>query len=120
MGIASGDLRNRGIIYATSQSQNASGEPIDNWSGFATVRCAIDPLGSFESERVTQTWGQTSHRIRMRYTSGVTPKMRFVTKGTMGSDGTLSATTARLFEIEGVVNVEERSRETHLFCKEHV
>jgi head-tail adaptor len=114
-----GSLRHPAKLYDTAQSQNVGGEEIDGWAVFASPRVGIEPLTGYESERVGQTYGQTSHRVTMRYQPGVLARMRLVVAGTMASDGTLS-TGARLFEINGILNVDERNRELQLFCKEHV
>lgn len=116
--IDAGRFRHPLTIQRTTQTQNSGGEAIDAWSKYASIRAEIVPLAGRELEVARQTWGQVSHRIDSRFRSGVVPKMRAI-RGPINSDGT-PGTGARVFQIEAVLNVDERSRLMHLFCTEDV
>lgn len=85
-------------VQTPTESANAIGEPILTWSTFATRWIAILPLSGTEQITALANEGNVTHRIRMRYTAGLKPKMRLV------SDG-------RTFEIMSVV--ERGRREEH-------
>ena len=82
------------VVQTPTESANAIGEPILTWSTFATRWIAILPLSGNEQITALANEGNVTHRIRMRYTAGIKPKMRLVSEG-------------RTFEIMSVV---ERGR----------
>jgi SPP1 family predicted phage head-tail adaptor len=103
-----GTLRHIGVIerlVAASPQQDAGGEPDESWQTFSTVRCAMEPLQGRELVAAQQTESETTGRVRMRYLSGVTTKMRFKFEG-------------RYFDILAVVDTRERHREMVLTVRE--
>jgi SPP1 family predicted phage head-tail adaptor len=86
------------VVQTPAESANAIGEPILTWSTFATRWVAILPLSGNEQITALANEGNVTHRIRMRYTAGIKPKMRLVSEG-------------RTFEIMSVV--ERGRREEH-------
>jgi SPP1 family predicted phage head-tail adaptor len=86
------------VVQTPTESANAIGEPILTWSTFATRWVAILPLSGNEQITALANEGNVTHRIRMRYTAGIKPKMRLVSEG-------------RTFEIMSVV--ERGRREEH-------
>jgi SPP1 family predicted phage head-tail adaptor len=86
------------VVQTPTESANAIGEPILTWSTFATRWIAILPLSGNEQITALANEGNVTHRIRMRYTAGIKPKMRLVSEG-------------RTFEIMSVV--ERGRREEH-------
>jgi SPP1 family predicted phage head-tail adaptor len=95
-------LQRKGTI-----TRNQSGEEIITWSDWATVWASAQPMQGrefFESERAG---AEITMRFRIRYRDGVTPTMRV-------------SWDSRIFDIESVVNFNERDREIHLMCKELV
>lgn len=93
-----GKLRHRLTLEASTDTNNTRGEPIPTWSTVANVWAAIDPISGREGLAADQMYASATHRIRIRYRAGVIPKMRF-TKG------------SRVFDINAVLNVDERNRE---------
>lgn len=93
-----GELRHPLTLQQATDVQNTRGEAIPTWSDVADVWGAIEPLSGREGFAANQMYASATHRIRIRYRSGVVPKMRF-TKG------------SRVFEIDAVLNVDERNRE---------
>lgn len=86
-------------------AQNGYGERTTTWSTVATVWASVEPLRGrefFDAERVQS---EISHRVRMRYRSGMSSKLRVL----LGS---------RVLQIEVVIDVEERHRELQLMCRE--
>ena len=86
------------VVQTPTESANAIGEPILTWSAFATRWIAILPLSGNEQITALANEGNVTHRIRMRYTAGIKPKMRLVSEG-------------RTFEIMSVM--ERGRREEH-------
>jgi SPP1 family predicted phage head-tail adaptor len=98
-------LKRSVTIEQRTEVQNSTGEVEWTWTTLATVRAAVEPLRGQEYFASHQLQSSTNVRIRIRYISGVTPKMR-VKYG------------VRYFEIEGVIDPEERHRELQLMCVE--
>lgn len=96
--LRSGVMDKLATVQTPTESANAIGEPILSWSTFATRWIAILPLSGAEAMQAMATEGSVTHRVRMRYTPGLKPKMRLV------SDG-------RTFEIMSAV--ERGRREEH-------
>ena len=86
------------VVQTPTESANAIGEPILSWGAFATRWIAILPLSGNEQVTALANEGNVTHRVRMRYTSGLKPKMRVTCEG-------------RTFEIMSVV--ERGRREEH-------
>ena len=93
-----GKLRHLLTLQQSTDTQNARGEAIENWSDEADLWGSIRPLVGREGFDANQMYANATHEIRVRYRAGVAPKKRFK----HGS---------RVFDIEAVVNVDERSRE---------
>jgi SPP1 family predicted phage head-tail adaptor len=85
-------------VQTPTESANGIGEPILTWSDFATRWIAILPLSGNEQMTAMAQEGSVTHRVRMRYTSGMKPKMRLVAEG-------------RTFEVMSVV--ERGRKEEH-------
>lgn len=105
-----GRLRHKVVIEQVAEPQSGTGEPGESWSTFATRRAAIEPLSGDELFASQQTAAQATLVVKMRYLSGVTPKMRV--SYTDPDDG------VRTLDITSVIDVDEKRRETHLMCTE--
>jgi SPP1 family predicted phage head-tail adaptor len=102
-----GRLRNKIDIEIQSTS-NEYGSQSETWTVFLSQVCAsIDPISGKEYFSSNAVNPEVTHKVRMRYSAGINPKMR-VKFG------------ARYFYIESVINFEERNRELLLMCKEAV
>ncbi len=97
------------IQQDAGNTKDAAGHRIANWTEISggAVWASVEPLTGRELYMAMQVQAQVTHKIKIRYVSGVTPKMRVV----YGS---------RNFNIESVLNIEERNIEMHLMCKENV
>lgn len=92
-------------IETSSESQDAYGATTKTWSTFAGVFGEITPATGYERSIVNTTEAQVTHKIRIRWMAGITPKMRVVYD-------------SRTFNITSVINDREQSREIHLMCQE--
>lgn len=103
----SGRLRFKVKIEKNTPVHASPGVDTPSWSTFATVWADIQPLTGKEFFTGAELQAEVSHQIRIRYLDGVTSKMRVVYN-------------SRIFEIEAVINRDERNKETVLACIEDV
>lgn len=96
--LRSGTMDRLAVVQTPTESASAIGEPILTWADFATRWIAVLPLSGSESMQAMASEGSVTHRVRMRYTPGLKPKMRLTCEG-------------RTFEIMSVV--ERGRREEH-------
>ena len=79
----SGALRHSVIIQRpSSTSVDTMGHPTGGWAQYAERRASLEPLGGRELLVATERFGTVSHRIRLRYTPGITPDMRVLFRRT--------------------------------------
>ena len=102
-----GKLRHRITIERVVETQDADGAVIETWSTYATIQASIEPISGREYFAAQSTQADVTHRIGIRYLSGIVPKMR-VKYG------------SRIFDILSVINVNERNRELQLMCRESI
>jgi SPP1 family predicted phage head-tail adaptor len=97
-------LRKKLDIQKVVETQNAHGEPVETWKNFANNRWAeiISPSGT-ENFRTQHTIAEVDRTFKLRYIKGIVPKMRVVFGG-------------ENYNIESVVNVNERNRELLIGC----
>ena len=98
-------LRRKIIIQNVTETRDTMGGIIEAWATYKTAHAAIEPLSGREYFAAAQVNAEETTRIRLRYIEGVTPKMR-VLWGT------------RIYNINAVIDVEEKRRELQLMCKE--
>jgi len=79
--LKSGVMDQKATIETPTESTNAIGEPTFTWSTFATRFIALQPLSGNEQMSAMANEGSVTHRVRMRYTDGLKPKMRIVVGG---------------------------------------
>ncbi|MDX2027697.1 MAG: phage head closure protein [Alphaproteobacteria bacterium] len=100
-----GELRKQVAIQAeTPTADNAGGYALA-WTTVATLWAEITPLDGREIYTAQHLEGRVTHRVTMRWRSGVTTDMRLVY-----SD--------RAFNIRAVMNVDERNRWLELLVEE--
>lgn len=100
-----GRLRHKITIEHSSEVRDGRGETTKTWSTFATPRAGIYPQSGGENFQLHQENNSVSHKIVTRYMAGITPDMRVSYNG-------------RVFDIESVINVGERNKMLHIWCKE--
>lgn len=92
-----GDLRHRVQIETAARTSDGAGGATIAWTLVAEVWAAIWPRTSDETLDLGRVAGKATHDIWIRYRSDVKPEMRI----TFG---------ARVFDIRGVINIEDRAR----------
>ena len=103
-----GFLRHRLALKAKSVSRDTFGEEDVTWTTSATVWGSVEPLRGREYMEARQGQADVSHRVVIRYRTGVVPTMRVYLE-----DG-------RALEIDGVINRLERDEMLELMCRELV
>lgn len=100
-----GKLRYKITIENVTETISDIGETVEEWIEFATVWAEITPLRGREYWASKQTTSEITGKIRIRYLTNITSKMR-VKFG------------ERIFDIEAVLNTNERKIETILLVSE--
>jgi len=96
--LPAGIMDKKATIQTPTETLNELNEPTLTYSTYKTRMVALLPLSGNEQINAMANEASVTHRIRMRYTSGLVPKMRIV----IGS---------RTFEIMSVL--ERGRREEH-------
>jgi len=105
-----GKLRHRVTVERAKKVKDPEwGDAKDVWSSLFTTWAAVEPITGKESYLPTQTVATVSHRVTMRWPQDVTvkPTDRIFFNG-------------RIFNIEAVLDIEERGRELQIICSERV
>jgi SPP1 family predicted phage head-tail adaptor len=100
-----GKLRHRITIEQKAKVSDGAGGYTESWVPFVTIWASVDPVSGKEYYEAQQMQSSVSHKIRIRYKSGVLPSMRVNFK-------------ERIFAVESVINWEERNRDMMLMCTE--
>ncbi len=108
-------MRDRVVIQSLTEAQDSFNEPIQTPATFETRWGHLEPLSGRETFEASQLRGTVDHRITMRYLAGVTPKMRAVVTNVHAG-----VTTTRTFDIQAVLNPDERRRFTELLVSEEL
>ena len=101
-----GNLKHKIIIQSYTETKNDFGEVVKGWADFKQAYSSITPVSAKEFFKAGIN-AEVSHKVSLRFISGITPKMR-VLYG------------YREFSIEGVINVREENKVLNLFCTEVV
>ena len=102
-----GKLKHRIEVQAPTNSRADDGGTATSWATEATRWGSIDAISGREFFEAAQTQSRVTHRIRMRFYDGLTSDYRLVWDG-------------RAFEIDSVVDVGGRGRETVIMAIETV
>ena len=100
-----GILRHRATIQQLVNIDDGAGGSIETWENVATVWAAIEPLRGNERYTAQQVQSTLTHKVTIRYREGIKPQMRLTYEG-------------RIFDIESVIDIEERHRWLELLCSE--
>lgn len=104
-----GRLRHRVDLERPSPTTNDYGEPETGWEFVARSWAAIEPLRGNERMQAMYIQAEANIRIILRWSTDVQdvdPSWRVVGRKT--------------YDIKAVMNIDERNREIHLMCKEHI
>jgi SPP1 family predicted phage head-tail adaptor len=107
-----GKLKKRLTIQSLPDvpERNSDGsEKVDDsqWQDLATVWASVEPISGKEFFAAQEIVAEITHRIRLRYYAGLTPKMRLKLND-------------RIFDMQRILNVEERNRELEILARELV
>jgi SPP1 family predicted phage head-tail adaptor len=101
-----GKMRHKITIEQKTEVSDGAGGYTESWISFATVWASVEPISGKEYYEAQQTQSEATHKIRIRYRTGILPSMRVNFKG-------------RIFAITSPpINWEERNRELMLECTE--
>lgn len=100
-----GRLRHRVRLERKTTADDGAGGVTETWAHYKSVYAAVIPLAGQELFAAQQVMPRVSHRVELRYDSGVTADMRVNHRD-------------RILDIQAVLNIDERDRETHLLCEE--
>ena len=104
--IQAGKLRERVTVQQATENRNRLGESISTWSTFSEVWASVQGVSAREFLLAGQQQVEISHRVKMRYLTGLTPQMRLSWRG-------------RTLEIISILEHENRSVH-ELICQESV
>ena len=103
-----GQLRDRVTIQARSTVDNAVGEPTLTWSNIATnISANVTDASGREYIAGQAITNAVTTTIVIRYRTGVTAAMRVLSRGV-------------IYNIEAVLEPENKRREMHLMCVRNV
>ena len=103
----SGILRHRITIQESTETSNGMGGFTTTWSDKLEAWAAIWPLTAKESLDAMKLELQITHKIRIRYRSGITAKDRI-------------KFGARIFNIVSLINFEERNEQLDMLALEDI
>jgi SPP1 family predicted phage head-tail adaptor len=102
-----GPMRNRVEIQSRTVAQDSYGQAVPTWTTLATVAAEVLPLSGREMWQAQQARPQVTHKVTIRFYSGLTAKHRLLFDG-----ATLN--------IDSVLNPDGRKRFHELICVEQV
>ena len=102
-----GELRTRLVIQTKTRTTDSMGGGTVTWATFSTVWGSVEQKGANEAFWAKHLEHRVTHKIVIRYLSGVTSDMRI----SYGS---------RFFQIKGIMNWEEKNRYLILNCEEGI
>jgi SPP1 family predicted phage head-tail adaptor len=103
--IRTGLLRHKICIQEKVTLRDSMGGEIVTWEPFTYCWAQIEPLSGREYFAAKQAQASISHKMIMRYQSGIKPYHRI-------------QWGERNFNIDAILNPEERNRELTIFCTE--
>lgn len=106
-----GLLRHAIVIQSPTETRDSIGGVVKSWATFASMRASVEPYQAREIARGEQVRADVSHKIVMRYVSGLSPKFRIA--------WTVGATT-RYFHIVQILNIGERDKTINVLAMEEV
>jgi SPP1 family predicted phage head-tail adaptor len=95
------------VIKEKVVSRDTYGEEDVTWTDVATVWADVQPVRGREYLEMDQSQADVTHRVYLRWRSGIEPTMRLVFEG-------------RVLQIESVIRPGERRVGLELICRELV
>lgn len=106
-----GRLRHRLTFQDKTVSRDGYGAEDITWTDSFTVWGSVEPLMAREYLDQRQQQAEVTHRVRIRYRSGVKPSMRI--------QFDLDSRDAQYLEIESIIEPYVRGTEMQLMCVEY-
>jgi len=104
--VNSGKLRHKVEIQLSIDTRDEFGAVSgQTWHPFCYMWASIEPLSGREYFAAAQAQSEVSHKITMRYKSGIKPHYRILWND-------------RVFDILSILNIREENRELVLYCSE--
>lgn len=100
-----GDLRHRISLQSPTRTADNMGGYSTVWTSEATIWAAIWPVSGKEIMQARQNKMNVTHRIRIRYRSDIKSSWRIKFK-------------LRYFDIDVIINPDERNKMLELLCTE--
>ena len=100
-----GTMDKRVSIQSVTQTTDGQGGYTETWATDVTVWAYIKPMKAYERMQAQKLETPLSHKVTIRYRSGVTTKHRLL----FGS---------RVFHIKGIINPDEANQFLELTCIE--
>jgi SPP1 family predicted phage head-tail adaptor len=101
-----GKLRHIITIQRPTDTRNDYGEVVEGWEDVITTRASAEPLQGREYFASQQVRSETTTRFRIRWPGmPITPDMRVMFEG-------------RAYDIDSVIDPNERHRELHVMAVE--
>lgn len=104
--IVAGRLRERVTVQQASENRTPLGEVTQTWGTYATRWASVEGISAREYFLQGHQQTEASHRVRMRYLSGLTQQMRLLWRG-------------RVLEIVSILEHDNRT-EHELICQEAI
>jgi SPP1 family predicted phage head-tail adaptor len=79
--IRPGELKERVVIQASTESRNALGETTLSWSEYASRWASVEGVSAREALMNGKQEVNVTHRVKMRYVDGLTQNMRILWRG---------------------------------------
>jgi SPP1 family predicted phage head-tail adaptor len=79
--IDAGKLRDRVTVQIASGTTNALGETVLAWSNSSAVWASVEGVSAREALAAGQQDTSITHKVRLRYLTGLTQQMRFTWRG---------------------------------------
>lgn len=101
----SGPLRHRVTLQNRTSSKDEFGQLVETWTDLYVAWASVEPISGRELLSSQQTLGEVTHRIRTRYRAGISVATRILFNG-------------RIFDIESVINNQEKNAHLEIMAKE--
>lgn len=112
-----GDLRRRVSIQTRSTTQDALGQPMLVWADYMTgVPAAIEALSGRELLAAQAVSTEVSHQMTLRYSTLLADPVLVAAMRVVY----VNAGVTRYFNINAVMNMDERNKQIDLICAEGV
>ena len=108
-----GALRHKIVFQQLTVANDTWGHSAKTWADYATRHAAIWSLRGVEQLEAMKLDNEITHKIRIRYTSGLHPKMRI-------SYYDFKADSTRYFNIRSILNIDERNIYQEIMASEEI